>query len=246
MLSGKLDNLPNTVLDHVESCEMCHAEIVELFSILSQIETQSQSVSGDGGKSRIINLKPIYRLALVAAVTALAIFFYFRDNPNLQHQSVQEIAADTSSAANDNTLEIAEENTSQKPAPNTGNPLPDQENPPISNEPEQDQLYAANFSPSDDYEALIGTTVRSAAVTDIAPKAGSHFNRQEIITFSWDLEKSDLFYVTILNNREEIIIRQEINGSEFSTSKLTTPGLYYWKLENDAEILYVGKILIDQ
>ncbi len=183
---------------------------------------------------------------MVAAVTALAIFLYFRDNPNLQQQPTREIAADTTSTSNDNSFQIAEETTPQEPATKSQDIPKRQETQPISNKPEQNQLFAANFVPSDDYEALIGTTVRSVTVTDITPTAGSHFNRQEIITFSWVLENSDLLYVTILNNREEIINRQEIDGSKFSTNNLTTPGLYYWKLENDAEILYVGKIIIDQ
>lgn len=246
MQSGKLGNLPSPMLEHVETCDKCHAEIVDLFTILNQIETQKQSETSGGERSRIISLKPIIRLAMVAAVTALAIFFYFRDNPNLQQRQIQEVASDTSSTPNDNSLEIAEETASQKPAEKKDNNIEAPKVHPTPTEGEQDQLYAANFTPSDDYEALVGTTVRSLTITDITPKSGSHFNRQEMITFSWVLENSDLLYVTILNNREEIIDRQEIKGSEFSTNKLATSGLYYWKLENDTEILYVGKIFIDQ
>jgi predicted secreted protein len=125
---------------------------------------------------------------------------------------------------------------------------PDQKEKEKKNIPGQtspDQLFAANFIPADDYEALVGTTFRSNTINILGPEAGLHFQKEELITFSWDLKNSEFLYITILNNREEIVSRQEISVPRYETSKISTPGLYYWKLENEEELLYVGKFYID-
>lgn len=246
MHSGKMDTIPEYMVTHIENCSHCHNEVVELFSVLHKIELQSGTPGAEQKEEKVFYINPVLRLALVASVAALAIFTYFRINSTTQNIEKTEIIADTTTYMEPAETELADEKKQPRELPS----------PPINNDQKKEkktfhettspkQLYATNFIPADDYEALIGTTFRSNAIKVVSPENGSHFKKQELITFSWDLENSEFLYITILNNREEIISRQQTSVAEHREAGISMPGLYYWKLENEQELLYVGKFYID-
>jgi hypothetical protein len=241
-----METIPAYMVTHVENCGHCHAEVVELFSLLHKIEDQVQAPTTEQKEAKIVSLNPILRLALVASVAALAIFTYFRINPTTPNNGIPEIIADTTASVQPAKKPLADKKAppQELPSPSVAN-YQKEEKKNIPNISSPEQLYAANFIPADDYEALIGTTFRSEAIKVLSPEPGSHFQKEEFITFSWDMGNSEFLYISILNNREEIISRQETSVPKYKTTAITTPGLYYWKLENELELLYVGKFYID-
>lgn len=246
MYSGNMETLAAPLVSHVENCAQCHGEVVELFTILNKLEPDANAPKAKSKAAKVFSLNPVLRLALVASVAALAIFTYFQLSPATQNKGTSEIATDTTSSTKIGEPQLVEKNkpVQEVTTPSASNPKEND----IKNFPSQpspEQLFAANFIPADDFEALIGTTFRSNNINVLSPEPGRHFQKEELITFSWDLKNSEFLYITILNNREEIVFRQEISVAKYETAKISTPGLYYWKLENEEELLYVGKFHID-
>ncbi|MCB0651846.1 MAG: hypothetical protein KDC85_11275 [Saprospiraceae bacterium] len=243
MQLDQLENLDISYIDHVENCPDCHLQVVELFVLLQQID-EKEKADKTAAKARTAIIRPFYRLALVASVAGLAIFLYFNDQkpPHFAPADpvAQEDAAPIPSATQPPAIKppLTRETSPEATIPSTSESRKRQPSSTV------DQ-YASHFVPSDDYEALVGTDLRSVPLEIINPKPSSHFIPGEMITFSWDIKNSDLLYITILNNREDNITRQEIIDSTFTISSIMQPGLYYWKLENETEILHVGKFFID-
>lgn len=233
-----MDRLSPEVVAHVEDCVQCHSEIVDLFEILNHTAERQSPVEVDQNKSRPTIVRQLYRLALVASVAGLAIFLFFRDSGDITPTTTSEIAKVS-------TDSLPEETSPSTPAFQTEKEISTEQKPPKKQQKPKD-LYAANFIPSEDYEALIGTDLRSEALKISKPQPASHFKPEDLITFSWNFENFESLFVTVFNNREEIIARQENSDTTFSINSLSEPGLYYWQLENEAEILHVGKIFIDK
>ena len=72
---------------------------------------------------------------------------------------------------------------------------------------------------------------------------GNTFKPGEEIKFEWEGAESGL-EIVILNNRDEVLSRDKAAGRKLNRKAPSTPGLYYWKLETDDDLLYVGKFLV--
>ena len=59
----------------------------------------------------------------------------------------------------------------------------------------------------------------------------------------WKSEGREL-KLKILTNREVTILTAIVTADTFFTSKKFEPGLYYWKLEADDELLFIGKFFV--
>lgn len=239
----QLGELPASHIEHVENCVNCHLQVVELFVLLQQID-EKEKADEPAPKPRTAIIRQFYRLALVASVAGLAIFLYFKD-PKPAHLAPPNPVAQEDSAPIPSTTKptVIKKTPTGKTSP--GATIPSTSESRNTQSPSTADQYASRFVPSEDYEALVGTNLRTVPLKILNPKPSSHFNSGEMITFSWDIKNSDLLYITILNNREDNITRQEIIGSTFTIRSLIQPGLYYWKLENETEILHVGKFFID-
>lgn len=118
----------------------------------------------------------------------------------------------------------------------------------IESENQHFELYAANFIESDNLESMIDLQFRgSGNINVISPELGVIVTNE--ILFNWDSKSEQQLHLIILNNDEDILFKFTPNKSEFSFNiieKELNPGLYYWKLESDADLFHVGKFLIKE
>ncbi|RIK82040.1 hypothetical protein DCC62_00985 [candidate division KSB1 bacterium] len=49
------------------------------------------------------------------------------------------------------------------------------------------------------------------------------------------------FELIIIDNKENTILNKAIRGNEFLLNERLSPGLYYWTLQVDKEMIYAGK-----
>lgn len=82
---------------------------------------------------------------------------------------------------------------------------------------------------------------RSTAVEVLSPQNGVKITGP--IKFVWKLGKEP-HYLKILNNQENELAEILIDKDEYLFEKKLFPGLYYWKLDRDHELLYVGKFIV--
>jgi len=110
---------------------------------------------------------------------------------------------------------------------------------------EQKRLFAANSTPSEFYENLIRDQFRSGVVTVTSPDTG--FNVKDVLVFSYEGGEGIKVFIKIFNNKEEELLMLEPDGNTFVFENVPNkldPGLYYWKLEDEDEMLYLGKFYV--
>jgi hypothetical protein len=76
----------------------------------------------------------------------------------------------------------------------------------------------------------------------VSPKNNAVVSQE--ILFEWNVQDGGLVSVTILSNREDVLKNVKLKRSKFFFSGKLNPGLYYWKLEREDELLYVGKFFV--
>lgn len=107
----------------------------------------------------------------------------------------------------------------------------------------QPDLYAANFEANDDWEALAGGTTRSSVGLVVSsPSPNAPFAPGSSITFIWGGAQGKL-HLKVYNNQGEPLTDQ-FTGPNFSWKAPIIPGLYYWSLENEEDLQYVGKFAV--
>ena len=72
----------------------------------------------------------------------------------------------------------------------------------------------------------------------------AHF--KDNITFAWEQTEHQSIHLIIFNNRGDDIFNTVVEDAVFKYSDPLDPGLYYWKLENEDELLYLGKFFVDK
>ena len=111
------------------------------------------------------------------------------------------------------------------------------------------ELSGPAFAPSPYYEEWINENVRSG--NDIIKKVISPQNGAKVngdLTFSWVMIENVSVNLVIMNNDEDLIYSTKVSAENFpeyiisvNQNKLTKPGLYYWRIEDENEVLFIGK-----
>lgn len=228
----KTEQLPSDIVAHVADCVECKKQIMQLYDVLKDEdyrEIQSHPTFGQEKPTRQEPARLLYRLAagivVMLAAGAIAYFALLR-NTGEPASSGQAVATDTSGL-----------NTKG----NAGRPTAE---------------FAANFTPSPNMEDLVGSDFRAASVTVDSPTNGQAVRGD--IAFRW---KSPVFQtetpgrkgrsrgtvtfrVRILTNREQEIFQTTTQRNSVVYDKRLDPGLYYWTLQEDGELVHVGKFTV--
>ncbi len=230
---AKKELLPGEVREHVEECVQCKRAIQELYDVVRQQDYSSLGPHPYFDQKKI-PIKPIHRTItrLAAAIVigiglVLLAYFYLPDT-------------DTPLTL-DEPVDAPEEIEPQKTEPAPPDITEPDIAPPVPEEPRE--LYAANFEPMPFYENLVDQQFRSHLVRVQSPEIDEEITNE--VHFSWDTRVPMQVHIKILNNNQDIVWQTstEEQHVSYDTSELE-PGIYYWRLENDEELLYVGKFTI--
>ncbi len=111
------------------------------------------------------------------------------------------------------------------------------------------ELSGPAFNPNAYYEEWINENVRSGnnlIERVIAPKNG--IKTYDDLTFKWVMKENAKIQLSILDNLEEKIYSVNISKEDFpeitqtvSADNFKKSGLYYWRIEDENEVLFVGK-----
>lgn len=100
-------------------------------------------------------------------------------------------------------------------------------------------IYADNFIPSPFFENIVQNKMRDKGFRVISPVNDT---LAALPVFKWaDQELSGLILVVFNNREAEIYKGQIVNGSK-AVLKIN-PGLYYWQLQDDHEVLVTGRFI---
>lgn len=248
----KLDELPVAIKAHYQSSKTCQQRVIDFASIMMDID-QPQLASHPTFSEE--TEKPARRHSLflrlaIAASIALVLFFAFQQlnkadrGPLIVEDPDKELP---NKVPNDNLPKkdtpqknIAKDDTKKNIPTISQGPLPKDKK---IETPDNRTLFAANYIPDEEFETMIGTNLRGETVSVLNPKTGIVFSTKETINFEWD--KAGNYFITIYNNLGEEKIEENILTTNWSYTQELKPGLYYWKLETEDELLHIDKFEVE-
>ncbi|MGE5457887.1 MAG: hypothetical protein ACM3RX_05995 [Methanococcaceae archaeon] len=215
------DNLPVDILEHVEECLECKHAVMELISLVNEIE-ESDDVKP------VLHLKPIpekgYAFYLKAAAAAFIIVmsgYLFITNRSIENrESASVIKKET----------IQKVDTDKKELEKVSKPV--------------DLADNTLYSPIPEYEAICGDSFRSEKADIISPALSEKSRGQ--INFNISFTKKGGRSLTVFNNKNKAVMHKDFDTVSFKQKSNFTPGLYYWKLETSEDLLYIGKFIIEK
>ncbi len=222
----RVDQLPKAVREHVSECAQCRKDVYELELVMDDrkyARLDSHPYFGQlGGKREI---RYLYRLAASVAILIgigaagyfLGVFRFHGNAPEPQAQ--QNVAI-----------------------PELTQPGIGTETGPAGQQAETQGTLASNFEPSPNLEGVVGKSVRSSLVEVTSPKVGEVVKGN--IDFRWKGEANTTYTLVVLNNREDVYKQVTVRGLGYVLTEKLKDGLYYWKLQANGDLLYVGKFVV--
>lgn len=219
---GQTSQLPEEITAHVAECLTCKVQILELSELLPEdhytgIGTHPFLVKEPATRWRITARAYRVAAAIVITLGATLLGYYVMVQKNSRDNSARDHIA-----ASDTTIMERE-----KPGP------------PAS--PARGYL-AENFVPSSNLEDYLTAQYRSASVDIVSPLPGDTV--KDRIIFSWAKVGSRRSVIKVLSNKERTVYSASTSTQRHVVTLHLVPGLYYWKLEEDDELLYVGKFFV--
>lgn len=103
----------------------------------------------------------------------------------------------------------------------------------------QAELASPGFQINTELENYVNYPMRSSMVSTVQPEIGSVLSGS--IVFEIDTRQRERLSLKILNNEQVVVFQDDLSAQPFLMEQDLTPGLYYWSVENEQEIIYWGK-----
>jgi hypothetical protein len=216
-LERQLD-LPEDVRAHVAECQICKQQILDLTILLRDVSFPREAHPFFDREHTVQRtaFSSSFRVAASVAllIGASAIVAYL-----VMRHPEQQVTQRTPPIPNVDTARAAKT--------------------PLTSPPER---YAANFAESPTLERFVDRSFRSGDIIIQSPTVGEIM--RDSLVFDWEAQIAPPFVLRIVNNREDPVSRHTVTGSHYVLARRFTPGLYYWKLESNDQLVYVGKFLV--
>jgi hypothetical protein len=247
---GQMDEVDRSyVQSHLKTCPLCQARLRymrHLQSIKSKFRIDTEALR-ESKLSRFFNafkasldglygaLKSYFHLKIprwATAVTVVAclimIVALIRETVSNREKHLLTDSQKTPQSVIPRHKEPEENESSQDLHENRG----------ITSQP----YLAANFKPLPYMEEMIQSNYRSRGIQIFSPAVGSVYKSSEKIEFKWKSQDAMLTLKIITNKGN--MIKTITTHERYILQEHLPPWLYYWKLENEQDLLYVGKIVV--
>ena len=216
LILDRFSELPGPITAHIEECDHCKEQVLGLFELMKEqpLDRNIPHPYFDQAPHTIVRFPGYLRMAAVLALALFTGTVFFL----LSIRSAQ-----------------------QPPPLQTAIPSAVVPNDTGSSAPERTELLAEHFIPSPNLDDLVHSEFRSESIEVLAPETEAIVHSP--ITFRWK-EYPRAVILKVLNNRDITVLTTNVKGNRFVTSKNFPQGLYYWKLEDKGDLLYVGKFFV--
>ncbi|MBN1782437.1 zf-HC2 domain-containing protein [bacterium] len=116
-----------------------------------------------------------------------------------------------------------------------------QPEPEITTEPVK-ETDPKNFETAPFLEGMLAFHARASGIEVLTPNNGQIF--KDTVPFSWKSDETGHLILILLDNHGREIKRLEVTGNRYELKEPLRPGLYYWKLESETDLLFLGKFII--
>lgn len=100
------------------------------------------------------------------------------------------------------------------------------------------------FALNSNLERMVGNTYRGGSIKIVTPDDGSNFEKDSKIEFKWSGIKPDNHSLKIVNNLNETVYEFNVQDNYIQVDSKLSKGLYYWKLENETDLVHVGRFYV--
>jgi len=231
LAKNKLSNVPSNIIEHVENCDSCAIQAVDLSMIIENTEITKET------NFEKKNLLFKYKYIAVAASILLPILTWLTIN-----QLTDSKTAIIENIADNIPLPIdsIEKKNNTKVLPNSKDSV-------IKLNHKQKTLLAYN-EPNKDLEKLADYFVANLRSEDIniITKSKLIIKENNEIILKWENIEEENLSVELFDNKYLLLESDEISGDSYKIKRNMKKGLYYWKLINeDYDLLFCGKIIIE-
>ncbi len=242
--SQKWASLPEGIQTHIETCDVCHQAAIDLYAIVSHSgQVVEEELPKPKPEARVFRMR-VMRWAMVAVLAGLSFYLYrYLDRP----KAIDHIEIDRPIANDPGELKNLDQ---EKDTPLISTPKKEgTENPTKSTTPvpESDvrDLYAANFVPSESMELLLADQLRSTGLELVSPGNEKVQNWEGGIDFQWAGVSGEGLSIQLENNRGDRLYEQPIVGLTHTIQIELEPGIYYWRLESEEDLLMLGRLVLE-
>lgn len=256
LMQKKKPDVPQEVLEHVDTCPDCKNSIIDIVTFLGNPDATDRKPI-KRRKSHPNGKYYVYRGRIAAAITAfavlLSVYLVFLNNPTLL--DTNDSITNQSNQAISNTPQTPGNNQKQNPLSHSTiqpKPTPHSTKRVTRLSPKEQTNHQANaaFQVNPNLENMIGSPVRGSMFEAVTPKNNTIVrpdgNSLDPVRFSWKEPLPIPHTLKIVTNSNREIYRFKVKKDSFVFNDKLEPGLYYWKLENTSELLYVGKFQVGQ
>jgi hypothetical protein len=213
-----LEQLPEPVLEHVSECATCKINIEDLFQLLEDVGRPEERHSFFRPRPKLgsLNRSIFYRIAAVLLV-GIGLYGIIRLGlPGRDRGKIEGLTQNISPSSAG--IDTSSKGTAQS-------------------------LLSDNYAVSPELEDLIGVHYRSSDIEVESPTVGERIHGK--VAFKWAWGEKEKLILKIVNNKGKEIHFAQINENGYEFSGTLDRGLYYWRLETGAELLYVGKFIVE-
>ena len=212
---GTLDQVPEPILEHVSECTKCMADVEELYESLEGKSYPKEHPYFRTGART--TRSPLVIVYRMAAVLLISFGIYgiMRLGDFLENRGSR----------------ISHVQSSQ------------QSESPADSAVKKDVLLGDNFAVHPELERLVNTNYRSGEVEVASPRLGEKIGGN--VVFRWKGASGKEIMLKIFDNRGKELHSKTLRHERYTYAGKLERGLYYWKLLNEEELLYVGKFLVE-
>jgi hypothetical protein len=232
--------LPEDYLVHVQECTLCKDKILDLSIFLRNPDRPSASLFSEFSQSQRekrpwLNYRRVAAIFIVSALIIGAYLLVFKDAAIIKNRALLPLKDNMNQETIQRKGEVVEAGTNQQKHTVDISKTKTKKN--------LKKVFAENYRVNPNLENMIGSKYRSADVEILSPHNNAYIKGE--ILFSWKRISHSPLTLKIINNKNEEFFDHLIKENKYLLKRRLSPGLYYWKLENKNDLLYIGKFFVN-
>lgn len=241
VIAKKVDEMDESIRTHILECNECADKVLAVTEIHEDFLDSENNTP-----VKTIALRKSYWLQIAASIilifgAGLIVFQIKKVNKNTIQQFADIVDSTTVSVDSTNLIQNKDKHIAQKK----------QDAVPKVNQPEKTpQTVHKNllaYAEDANMEKLVDRFKNGAlrGSFSIDSQSTIEIKQNQELVLEWNNKNKELLIIEFFNNSGEKLFEEETSDHNFKTKKLSTPGLYYWKLLNeDFDLLFCGKIIV--
>jgi hypothetical protein len=244
----EITHVPETISTHVEACRECKDKIMEVVTFLRNPDSAGELKQKLFKKAKYKQDWHFYRGKIAAVFVVFALlagaYFFIYKNPSFINRFLADPAANKQEqqARTETTTTTTDTRPGEKKAAADQGIKDMNEIKANVGRRKNGRSPGSRYRVNPNLENMIGSRVRSGLFEVLGPANGSVI--KEPIHFSWKIALVTPHTLKIVNNKNQVLYTYPVQGTSFDFDETLPPGLYYWKIESQNELLYVGKFFM--